>query len=284
MLVAFFFFSELVVATIIASQEPNNNNEIQNYQICGTSSSSALKCYNGGVCEHDPGASTYSDDSLVCVCQEGWTGLDCKIPYITCPDDKTRCTGDGARCVVELGDNDDESYVCNACSNNIPTTDSGCSICGPGRCIQNADAIIYYPGESSPISCGELQTIGLNGTLALSLAVGGDHQCTIEAFANLIDDTCNCRLGILPRSSATVIVEEQQQDNNRSMMSTNGALAAMIVGSIFCAFVIIISVVVLVSCQKKKSSTAAIITKYDYDESGVIIEATEDGGSAMTIT
>jgi len=63
-----------------------------------------------------------------------------------------------------------------------PTPPSnGCSVCGEGKCVQNADAVFEFPGQPA-VPCGLLQTSGLTGVIPLS-------QC---GFLGTLIPMCEC--------------------------------------------------------------------------------------------
>lgn len=79
--------------------------------------------------------------------------------------------------------------VC-GCANgtSVPVTPScpevpsdGCSICGPGLCVGNPEAVFSFPGQPS-VPCGTLEGVGYAGVIPLD-------QCT--ALPDLVD-VCEC--------------------------------------------------------------------------------------------
>jgi len=73
--------------------------------------------------------------------------------------------------------------------------DDGCSVCGPGMCVTDFDAIFEFPGQPAA-RCEDLEKAGLNGIVPLS-------QCGF--LPSLIMDKCECQNGSLmhPPTSPT---------------------------------------------------------------------------------
>jgi len=64
--------------------------------------------------------------------------------------------------------------------------DNGCSVCGPGMCISNSDAIFAFPGQPK-VKCSDLESAGLAGIVPLD-------QCGF--LPALVMDVCECKATI----------------------------------------------------------------------------------------
>eukprot|EP00548_Thalassiothrix_antarctica_P006610 CAMPEP_0194131662 /NCGR_PEP_ID=MMETSP0152-20130528/2387_1 /TAXON_ID=1049557 /ORGANISM="Thalassiothrix antarctica, Strain L6-D1" /LENGTH=547 /DNA_ID=CAMNT_0038826519 /DNA_START=25 /DNA_END=1668 /DNA_ORIENTATION=- len=156
-----------------------------NYYGLSCSNYCPITCKNG-LCENDV------NDNYKCNCYDNWGGPTCEISVAKCPDG-TQCL-DGNRCVKR--DYDDESdeqkdiYECETVKcPEVP--DTGCSICGPGMCITDEDAIFSFPGQPS-VPCGILEKAGINGTIPLT-------QC--KFLPPLVQEKCVCHSdtpGVIP--------------------------------------------------------------------------------------
>jgi len=62
---------------------------------------------------------------------------------------------------------------------------SGCSICGPGFCVGNPDAVFSFPGQPS-VPCGTLEEAGIDGTIPLG-------ECGF--LPGLTNSVCECTAG-----------------------------------------------------------------------------------------
>jgi len=104
--------------------------------------------------------------------------------------------------VVEMKDTNKDCYLCReapappqspvsppakspssiGCSiGEIPN--DGCSVCGPGMCVTNNDAVFEFPSQPS-VKCGDLENAGLGGIIPL-------NQCGF--LPGLVKDTCGCQ-------------------------------------------------------------------------------------------
>jgi len=69
-------------------------------------------------------------------------------------------------------------------NNKCPSVpEDGCSVCGPGMCVTDFDAILEFPGQPA-LRCGDLEKAGLKGVVPLD-------QCGF--LPGLIMDECICR-------------------------------------------------------------------------------------------
>jgi len=71
--------------------------------------------------------------------------------------------------------------------------DDGCSICGPGKCITDEDAIFSYPGQPA-ISCKLLEEAGRSGIVP---------QAGCQVLPQLVQDICKCKADGETQSTAS---------------------------------------------------------------------------------
>jgi hypothetical protein len=64
-------------------------------------------------------------------------------------------------------------------------------VCGKDKLVGNNDAIFNPPTEDPPLSCGSLQSAGINGAIT-------EEECT--ALPSYINEICECKEGILTPS------------------------------------------------------------------------------------
>jgi hypothetical protein len=112
-----------------------------------------LVCKNGGTCRLADGED-FSEPH--CDCRTPWQGDLCEIPYVTCPDQTTKCIN-GAICEVAEADEGDDKTLYNC-------------VCNPN----NPDSVF----------CQELQAAG--GSNTSNAAGGGGDKISVEAKSLLI--------------------------------------------------------------------------------------------------
>jgi len=71
--------------------------------------------------------------------------------------------------------------------------DDGCSVCGPGKCITDENAVFSYPGQPA-ISCKLLEEAGRSGIVPLA-------GC--QVLPQLVQDICKCKADAEQDSSTT---------------------------------------------------------------------------------
>jgi len=148
-----------------------------------------IECKNG-KCEND------GNDNYKCNCYDNWGGPTCDISIAKCPDG-TQCLN-GKRCVkIDYDDKSDEPKDLYECETvKCPeVSDTGCSICGPGMCIMDEDAVFSFPDQPS-VSCGILEKAGINGNIPLDMCM---------LLPALVNENCVCHSntpGVIPVTSS----------------------------------------------------------------------------------